>query len=639
MKLPIRVWVRRVAAAIFIGCFGMASCAPAPPPNVLVLLIDALRADHLGSYGYERETSPIIDALAAESLLFENAHAQSPWTKPSIPTLFTSLYPIEHGVYEGEAHSASGALESDVLAADYTTLAEVFRERGYATVGYVHNAHLEARLGFAQGFEVYEHGNFAAPEINRRFLAFLDAEPERPFFAYLHYLDVHWPFLPEEPHRGRFPGLRPGSIFDRASWRGLRDRINDGTIPLTAADLAELVSRHDGAIAQLDHRLGELLDALRERRLLDRTVLLLTSDHGEELLDHGQVGHGGTLFHEVIEIPMLLRLPNRARVGRVSEPARLVDVFPTLLSAAGIGIPPGLEGRDLLSSLPDAPEIVAETRHKRSYRVSVRRGDWKLVRSYRAPRRPQNGGSQAGHFGLIVGSRVKAKGIFTPDGALHAEKLTVKSPSDDDFELSGPIDFVLPDENLLGIRGFRIDGEDLMAADGHALVPSLHAGEWVKVEGRLRDGRVLEADKLERLAADDHDDELEGLIARTEPRPDGGVNVRIGSADVIVTEKTRIKGLDPTPEQPPAAPAADAFTPERLLSEQPPPFEEQLFDLARDPREQRDRLLSEPAHAAALREELTAWFARMSRHRGAPVARETLDATTVDELRALGYLE
>ena len=128
------------------------------------------------------------------------------------------------------------------------------------------------------------------------------------------------------------------------------------------------------------------LEALDARGLTERTVILLTSDHGEELLDHGQVGHGGTLFREVIDIPLLIRFPGQSRTGAVSDAARLLDVFPTLLSAAGIEAPPGLEGRDLLAEPPDTPEIVAETRHGRRYRVSLRRGDWKYIRTYRAPR-------------------------------------------------------------------------------------------------------------------------------------------------------------------------------------------------------------------------------------------------------------
>ncbi len=607
---------------------------------MLVLLIDALRADRLGCYGQVRNTSPHIDQLAAESLLFENVHAQSPWTKPSIPTLFTSLYPAQHGVYEGEAHAASGALESDVLAEEYTTLAEAFRAAGYATVAFVHNAHLAAAHGFSQGFDVYEQEPIDAPEINRRFLDFLDGDSDRPFFAYLHYLDVHWPFQPDEPFRGRFADAQRTGVFARASWRGLRDRINDGTIQLSDDDRGQLTSLHDAGIAQLDQRVGELLDALRQRRLLEHTVVLLTSDHGEELLDHGKVGHGGTLFREVIEIPLMIRVPGQQRVGRVTEAARLLDVLPTLLRVAGVALPRGLEGRDLLAEPGEAPEIVAETRHKRTYRVSVRHEDWKYIRTYRARRFARSGAHSPSSFGLAAGLRVKAKGLFSPDGILHAEKLTLKNSIDDDVELSGPIEFVRADENVFGIHGIRIDGQELMADDGGPLVHELVAGEWVKVEGMPADGRSLEADKLERLTEGDRNDELEGIIERLEELPDGEVRVLVGNVAVVVTGNTRLKGF-PTPDVSPRPTSddGDPFAPARLLSTEAPPFEEQLFDLASDPREQTDRASHEPERVVELGARLEAWFTRMSRHIGARADRQSLDPASIEELRILGYLE
>ena len=304
-----------------------AACAPEPKPrNVLLLMVDALRADHLGCYGYERETSPRIDALANESVLFLNAYAQSPWTKPSIPTLFTSLYPIQHGVYEGEKPDSAGYLESDVLADEFLTLAEAFKQAGFRTAAFVNNAHLPASQGFSQGFDVYEQGDLSAAEIQQGFFEFVDQAPEAPFFAYLHYLDVHWPFEPESPFDERFAGPEAPAFPGPDGWRGLTDAINQGRIRLSPEEHQQLVSLHDGGIAELDHHIGELLERLRQQGRLDQTIILLTSDHGEELLEHGKVGHGETLFDEVIRVRMLIRLPGSAGARRVREPARLLDV-------------------------------------------------------------------------------------------------------------------------------------------------------------------------------------------------------------------------------------------------------------------------------------------------------------------------
>ncbi len=617
----------------------LACSKPEPAPNVLILLIDALRADHLGCYGYERDTSPHIDALAAEGLRFEKAYAQSPWTKPSIPSLFTSLYPIQHGVYEGETHGVGDALESDVLPGRFTTLAEAFGQAGYRTAGFVHNAHLQAQLGFAQGFDVYEQSSMAAPEINQRFLEFAALDRDRPFFAYLHYLDVHWPFQPEEPFRSRFGPVGDKSLFSRESWHGLRKAINNKTVELSEQDLHELRARHDAGIAQLDAEIGKLLAELRQRGWYDRTVILLTSDHGEELLDHGEVGHGGTLFREVIDIPFIMRIPGLA-AAIATKPARLLDAFPTLLDAAGLEIPPGLEGLSLLASGEDEVEIVAETRHRRRYRVSVRDGSWKLIRSYRDPgpslRRPTKG-----RFGLAPGLRVKIKGSFDQQGTLHAEKVTAKDSSDDDLEISGPISQIDERAETFEVEGLQVDAEDLLDANGSKLLPTLTLGEWIKVEGDPVPGRRLEADKLVRLREDDRSIELEGIVQFAESLPDDALLLRIGDSPVRVTRKTRIKGLKTTSAQANEfEERANPFAPDRLLEPEGLEVEHQLYDLASDPRELVDLASERSERVQEIGKKLDGWLARAASETDpAPVERREIDEQTIDQLRELGYLE
>lgn len=617
-------------------------------PNVVVILVDALRADRLGVYGYGRDTSPRIDALASESIVFGNVYAQSPWTKPSIPTLFTSLYPVQHGVYEGEAHVGGGRLESDVLDDSFTTLAEVFASAGYETLGLVNNAHLEPEGGFAQGFDRYEHGSFTAAEINAKFLGFLATrEDDRPFFAYLHYLDAHWPFQPESPFRERFVGNSPeASLFDRDSWKGLRERINDASLELNEIDRARLQDQHDGGVGQLDHRLGQLFDALRAQGLLDQTVLLLTSDHGEELLDHGAVGHGGTLYREVIEVPLLIRLPGGAGSQKSARPARLLDVLPTLAALAGVEAPAEIEGRDLLAPDAGPAEIVAETRHKRTYRLSVREGDWKYVRTYRA-KRPKGSAARdpKAEVGLSLapGIRVKARGFLLGDGSLEATKLTLKDPGDDDLEISAAIESVSLEENAFSLLGRTIDAEHLVDAKGAPAVEALAEGDWVKVEGEVEaDGRVA-ADKFKLLAEGDRDDEVELIVESVEGQGDEGQVGLMGAGfEIRVTEDTRLKGFGDGPvrvvEQA-LEPAPDFFAPARLLAPGAPSFDEQLFDLSSDPSEQVNRIKSATAQADALRASLDAWLARMAKSAAGQTDRRTLDPDTIEHLRELGYIE
>ena len=610
-------------------------------PNVLVILIDALRADRLGIYGYHRDTSPEIDAFASESIVFSRAYAQSPWTKPSVPTLFTSLYPVQHGVYEGEAHAGAGRLESDVLSEAYTTLAETFQSSGYDTVAYVHNAHLDAEGGFAQGFDLYEQGGLSAEEINQRFLGFLDADRSRPFFAYLHYLDAHWPFQPEVPFKDRFGKPTEASIFDRENWKGLRERVNDSTIQLTDEDRARLQDRHDGGVSEIDNQLGQLWTALRERGVLDQTIVLLTSDHGEELLDHGAVGHGGTLFREVIDIPLVLRLPGGADSGSRDQVARLLDVFPTLTALAGVEEPPGIEGYDLLAPGLEIPEIIAETRHKRTYRLSVRQGDWKYVRTYHA-RRSHSRHAEDEAPAIEAGMRVKAKGFFMSGGEIHATKLTYKSPGDDDVEISGAIESLAPNKNQFHLQGTRISAEDLVDENGSPRVGGLKVGMWVKVEGSFAADGSFEADELEELLVGDRDDEIEGIAQGARLLDDERIEIQLGRFRILVSDDTRLKGFGEgevrvVTEVEAARP--DLFTPGRLLSSDAPPFDEELYDLALDPREQRDRAQREGERVAQMGTVLDAWLARMEPTAARGVDRRALDPATIENLRELGYIE
>jgi arylsulfatase A-like enzyme len=653
----IRIALALVALSHLTGC----SREPAQPvrPNALVLLVDALRADHLGAYGYGRATSPQIDALAAEGVLFERAYAQSPWTKPSIPTLFTSLYPIQHGVYEGETPGSAGFLESDVLPDELTTVAESFHSAGYRTGAFVNNAQLLPTQGFAQGFDLYAHGNFDAAEIARRFLAWLDAEPGRPFFAYLHHLDAHWPFEPKAPFAERFAPAGPyDGVFAQESWRGLRDRINDGRVALGERDREELVARHDAAVAQVDAAIGELLAELRRRGLLDTTFVLLTSDHGEELLDHGQVGHGGTLYDEVLHVPLVLRPPGGAGGERVVEPARLLDVFPTLAGAAGIPAPGGVEGRDLLAPGGSEPELVAETRHKRSYRAAVRAGDWKYVRSWRATGPRDGAPAQAGRFGIAPGMRVKAKGAFAADGSLAAQQLTLKDARDDDVELAERV--AARDGEALRIGPLRAVPDDDLDPERAALIESLEPGTWVKVEGGIEGQGILVFDDLELLAEGERETELEGIVADVSAVSDDEARLAIAGIAVVVDGETRIKGAEPARVGPDAAaplqplptagvaPSADAevadadpFAPARLLSgEGLVVEEEQLYDLASDPREARNLAAEAPAERDRMRARLDAWIERMAAAGpGRRASRAVLDEATVEELRRLGYVE
>jgi arylsulfatase A-like enzyme len=337
------------------GCARPPEAAP-PPPNVLVILADTLRADRLGAYGSTRGLTPFLDALAARGFVFEQAFAQSPWTNPSVASLFTSRFQSQHGVITFGSQ----------LPASAPTLAALLRERGYATGGFLANGLLGGGKGFERGFDEYQAlwpelapGSAVparkrrAETIDRLALAWLDglpADPARPVFLYLHYVEPHPPYSPPPAVLDRLFAGRARPDLVALSTRMMLANWNppDET---TRHDL-ELV--YDAEVASLDASLQTLFGELARRGFLERAVVVFTSDHGEEFADHGGFGHGGTLYNELIRVPLIVVLPGQAEGRRIAEVVSLVDVAPTVLDLAGVARPADLEGRSLRDLLARA---------------------------------------------------------------------------------------------------------------------------------------------------------------------------------------------------------------------------------------------------------------------------------------------
>jgi len=328
------------------GCDAELPWAEAPRPNVLVYLIDTLRADHLGCYGDPRGTSPHIDAFATESVRFAHTVAQSGCTRPTVASIFTGLTPPLHGALLG----------GDVLAASHRTMASRMREAGYATAGIVTNSNVAPSLGFGQGFDTYEYlPEQHTPEmhqlsdvVNEHAFAWLRSRPrDRPFFLYLHTTDPHDPYMPRSPYRERFAaGIDPALGLHLSVWK--RNR----TETASARDIHDLAALYDGEIAFVDEQFGRLLDELRELGLYDSTLIVLIADHGEEFHEHGTWTHSNNLFTETTHVPLLIKLPKQWGGGTVSDGlAQQVDLLPTVLQACGVEIPAGLQGSSLLPRL------------------------------------------------------------------------------------------------------------------------------------------------------------------------------------------------------------------------------------------------------------------------------------------------
>lgn len=349
-----------------------------PRPNVVIYLVDTLRADRLGCYGYPRPTSPHLDRFAEGATLFETAVAQAPWTRPSVASVLTGLGPLAHGVRTLE----------DRLPDAADTLAERLRAAGYRTAAFSTNAHVGADTGFAQGFDDF---HFLPQEdsaaVSRRAAAWLDQRGEGPFFLYVHTLDPHSPYTPPLDLRRKFaPGARPeaGSLEHVRRIYAVRGKRR-------AARIAEVDPLYDAEIAANDRSFGALLSALRERKLFDESLIVFVSDHGEALGERGAFGHAQSLYAEELDVPLVVKLPGQTRGERVSRLAQHVDLLPTVLAAAGLPPAPGLPGRDLFG--PPGEREPAAFSHL-SYRgregMSVVADGWKRIEpwSRKLGRRP-----------------------------------------------------------------------------------------------------------------------------------------------------------------------------------------------------------------------------------------------------------
>jgi arylsulfatase A-like enzyme len=356
------------AAAGALACGGRGSeAAPTAPPAVVLVVIDALRADHLPAYGYGRDTAPFLARLAGEGVVFERAYSTATWTAPAMASLFTAVYPTQHGVLTGlnarlrlERKGVAPALSG--IPADLETLPEAMKRAGYATFGVADNFNVGATLGFAAGFDelVSFRRSRTAAGVNAQLAEWEDRlTAGGPYFLLVHYLDPHFPYRAPEPAFGAPPG----------------------------DDLAGDVAAYDSEIRHVDGRVEEVF----RRFGWERALVVVTADHGEEFGEHGGTGHGRTLHEESLRVPLLVRFPGGAHGGRrVAIPVSLVDVLPTLREAAGLAPDPRNEGRSLLGLVgggagPEWEEraLFAHLLERRPAgdreTVAAVQGDWKLV--------------------------------------------------------------------------------------------------------------------------------------------------------------------------------------------------------------------------------------------------------------------
>jgi arylsulfatase A-like enzyme len=393
---------------------GVTTPSAAQRPNVLVISIDTLRADHLSCYGYPRATSPHIDRLAADGALFERAWSTTSWTLPAHLSMLTGEYISAHGVCDDRLWDVVGKPGGpEALPLCGTFVSELARQVGYRTAGFYSWKYLEPRFGFGPGFETWERIGYsvyshpvhsvqfetlraandkAAVEAwrKREPLLFDDQRPtagetvdaalgwlERrnnepqpethaPFFLFVHLFDVHDAYKPPPPFDTRFcdPAYSGPITGDQVS--SPKSLVVPGMAP---ADLEHLIALYDGEIAWTDTQVQRLLDYLDAQGLRDDTLVVLTSDHGEEFFEHGQKTHRVQLHPESLRVPLVLRWPARIRPGtHVAGNASLVDIVPTLCELLDLPVPRDVSGRSLVDalrtgSIPADRDLLSELFH------------------------------------------------------------------------------------------------------------------------------------------------------------------------------------------------------------------------------------------------------------------------------------
>jgi arylsulfatase A-like enzyme len=339
-------------------------------PNVILLVMDTERADHLSAYGYSRPTTARLDQLAGQAVLFEAAYSPAPWTLPSHASMMTGRTPREHG---------AGTLTLWGLDRRYPTLAEALRGAGYVTGGFVANLFWTGRsTGLNRGFLHYEDyfrnpadavnrtgfgrlvlfpaiealsssndipGRRHATDVNREMLHWIDGAGDRPFFAFANYNDVHQPYRPTDDVRGRFGSTRGMEAEHHGLEIGAWDE--DQSVP-SAPAVQNRIDRYDESLFGMDRAIGSLLDSLRARGLLEKTLIIVVADHGEQFGEHGFMGHGQGLHREELQVPLIIRDTGADRPGvRVTQPVSTTDIAATI--ADRVGLPPGsFPGRSLL---------------------------------------------------------------------------------------------------------------------------------------------------------------------------------------------------------------------------------------------------------------------------------------------------
>jgi len=352
-------------------------------PNIILITIDTLRVDHLSYYGYSRQTSPFIDSLARDAVVFTHAYSTSSWTAPSMASIFTGLYPREHGVMHGVAQGPSATIVGQEMLFDgFSTIAEILKKDGYTTFGVSSNGHLSRGTGFARGFDYFDtHWFMKSPASNLSIKKWLkNIHATSKYFLWIHYFDPHNPYAP------RLPWYKTYITQSNSYSKWLQEVIPNPKefleeLKQDTKGLNVLKDRYDSEINYCDYYIKELLTLLHPN---DNTIIIITADHGEAFLEHGQLLHGDTLYEEEIRVPLIIKFPPKmGLVKTLEQPVSNRNILATLVDFVGTKADkkiPGVSLMPLISSLSNqAPEDIYFELDWNGWFKGVRSKNWKFL--------------------------------------------------------------------------------------------------------------------------------------------------------------------------------------------------------------------------------------------------------------------
>jgi len=317
----------KIILLLFIAIFvlTMTYCKKPNNNNIVIIVIDTLRSDHLPFYKYKKNTAPFLNKISKESFVFNNCYSASSWTAPATASIFTSMYPFQHGVYMGllaiiNMRKEKPTIKINKIPKNITTITETLKQNGYKTFGFSDNANIDKKEGFHQGFDLLNTNNYVgAEEINKIILNKKNTilSNKQKYFLYIHYMDPHAPYHKRKP------------------WY---DNKKNGKVPIS-------VSAYDSEISFVDKHIKELY---KEFGWNKNTILIITADHGEGLWDHGTMGHGLTLHREEIQVPLIIKLPNNKKEQRIGVNVSTIDILPTVCELIGLSKNKYVTGKSLV---------------------------------------------------------------------------------------------------------------------------------------------------------------------------------------------------------------------------------------------------------------------------------------------------